>query len=128
MRPEHSTVFIVDDDHFWSELLAGILEDIGIDQIFTFSTSIDCLKNIHLNPDLIFTDYQMDELNGLELLKMIKMNNQDARVIFCTAHEDLSVACKAIKLGSMDYFLKSNLKRQVVENILRTVQSTAETI
>ncbi len=126
MRSALPTVFIVDDDHFWSELLAGILEDIGIDQIFTFSTSIDCLKSIHLDPDLIFTDYQMDELNGLELLKMIKMNNQDTRVIFCTAYEDLSVACKAIKFGSMDYFLKSNLNRQVVEKILRTVETAAD--
>ena len=125
MRSAHSTVFIVDDDHFWTELLAGILEEIGIHQIFTFSTSIDCLKNLHLAPDLIFTDYQMNELNGLELLKMIKINNQETRVIFCTAHEDLSVACKAIKFGSMDYFLKSNLNRHTIENILRTVQIAA---
>ncbi len=128
MRPTCTNVFIVDDDRFWSELLGGILTDMGVSQVSTFSTSEDCLKNLHLNPDLIFTDYQMEELNGLELLKMIKMNNHHSQVVFCTAHEDLSVACNAIKYGSMDYFLKSNLNRYVVEDILKSLRTTAETV
>ena len=128
MRPACTNVFIVDDDCFWSALLGGILADMGVPQVSTFSTSVDCLKNLHLKPDLIFTDYQMDELNGLELLKMIKMTNHQSRVVFCTAYEDLSVACNAIKYGSMDYFLKSNLNRYVVEDILKNIETTTQPV
>ena len=119
-----SKVFIVDDDEIWTELLKGFLKDMGLVAVKTFSTATDCLKNLHREPELIFLDYQMDDLNGLELLKQIKGNHDNARVVFCTAREDLALACTAIKLGSMDYMLKSNLSRNAIEEILKNVEES----
>jgi DNA-binding NtrC family response regulator len=124
MKQGFSNVFIVDDDDFWTELLKGTLNDMGVMSVKTFSTAIDCLKNLHKGPELIFLDYQMDDLNGLELLKQIKRNHYDARVIFCTAHENLALACSAIRFGSMDYILKSTLSRETIDDILKNVEES----
>ena len=110
--------FIVDDDPFWTAMLTQILKDLGYSNIVSFDNGSDCLKNLHLNPRLVFLDYQMEDMNGLEVLQKIKDYFPGIGVVFCTAHEDLGVAVTAMKHGSFEYLLKSNATKKEVEAIL----------
>lgn len=110
--------FIVDDDPFWTAMLSQILNDLGYDHIHTFENGKDCLENLHLNPNLIFLDYQMEDMDGLEVLQKIKEYFPGIGVVFCTAHEDLNVAVNAMKHGSFDYLLKSNANKKEVALII----------
>lgn len=110
--------FLVDDDPFWTAMLTQMLTDLGYDNIITFSNGKDCVDNLHLNPNLVFLDYQMENMNGLEVLQKVKNYYPGIGVIFCTAHEDLSVAVDAMKNGSFDYLLKSNATQKEVNDIL----------
>lgn len=116
--------FIVDDDPFWTVILTQMLIDLGYTNIITFENGAECLKNLHLNPNLIFLDYQMEEMDGIEVLQKIKEYFPRIGVVFCTAHEDLSVAVNAMKYGSFDYLLKSNATRKEVTAILREMKDT----
>jgi DNA-binding NtrC family response regulator len=113
--------FIVDDDPFWTAILTQILTDLGYENIVTFSNGKDCIDNLHLNPSLVFLDYQMEDLDGLEVLKKIKNYFPGIGVVFCTAHEDLSVAVSAMKNGSFDYLLKSNASKKEVASIVHSM-------
>ena len=104
--------FIVDDDPFWTAMLTQMLTDLGYENIVTFSNGKDCIDNLHLNPSLVFLDYQMEEMDGLEVLQQVKNYYPGIGVVFCTAHEDLSVAVNAMKFGSFDYLLKSNATKK----------------
>jgi len=113
-----SKTFIVDDDPFWTAMLTQILEDLDITNIDTFSNGEDCISNLGLNPGVIFLDYEMDDMNGLEALKKIKEYNAEIKVIFCTAHEDLAVAVDALQYGSFDYLLKENANKKQIKSLL----------
>ena len=115
------TTFIVDDDPFWTAMLSQLLTDLGYENIVTFSNGKDCLENLHLNPNLIFLDYQMENINGLEVLQKIKEYNKGIGVVFCTALEDLSVAVNAMKQGSFDYMLKSNATKKELTSIIESL-------
>lgn len=120
MKTQHiKRTFIVDDDPFWTALLSQILTDLGYENIICFSNGKDCIDQLHLNPNLVFLDYQMDDMDGLEVLQKVKAYYPGIGVIFCTALEDLSVAVSAMKYGSFDYLLKSNATKKEVESIIR---------
>lgn len=110
--------FIVDDDPFWTAMLTQMLTDMGYTNITCFENGADCLKNLHLNPKMVFLDYQMQDMNGVEVLQKIKSYYPGIGVVFCTAHEDLGVAVDAMKYGSFDYLLKSNATKKEVSDIL----------
>jgi DNA-binding NtrC family response regulator len=112
-------IFIVDDDQFWTSMLTQMLNDLGYTNIVTFSNGTDCIKNLHLNPAIVFLDYQMEDVNGLQVLPKIKDYFPRIGVVFCTAHEDLSVAVDAMKFGSFDYLLKANANSREVSSIIK---------
>ncbi len=99
-------------------MLTQILNDLGFTNITTFSSGAECFQNLHLNPELIFLDYQMEGMDGLTVLQKIKAYNSKISVVFCTAHEDLGVAIDALQYGSLDYLLKGNANRQEVASII----------
>ena len=115
---QNKRIFIIDDDPFWSATLSKMLKDLGYTNIVKYSNGTECVNNLHLNPALIFLDYQMEDMDGLEVLQKIKNYFPGIGVIFCTAHEDLSVAVDAMKNGSFDYLLKSNASKKEVANII----------
>ena len=102
-------IFVVDDDPSWLEVLNKMLGKIGYDNIRSFTTGIECLQNLQQNPKVIFLDYQMDGMNGLQILWEIKKYNPFINVIFCTAHNNLELAVNAMKYGSAEFILKENI-------------------
>lgn len=115
-------IFIVDDDPFWTALLQQILTDQGYQNITCFTNGKDCLEHLDSHSCIIFLDYQMEEVNGIEVLKSIKAKNANNQVLFCTGYEDLSVAIEAIEYGSKDYLLKSNVSGESVQRLLQGIQ------
>lgn len=120
---KHLPAFIVDDDPFWTEVLRQILAKIGFTKIHSFEDGESCLKNIHLNPGMIFLDYQMENSNGLDILKEVKGYYPGIEVVFCTAMENLEVAIAAMEYGSVEYLLKSNVTEELVVEIVSNSQT-----
>ena len=112
-------LFIVDDDPFWTGILLNMLTMIGCTDIETFDNGKDCIKNMHLNPATIFLDYQMEGLDGIEVLSELKKHDATTNVIFATAHENLEVAMTALQNGSNDYILKTNVTKNDLHRIVQ---------
>lgn len=116
--------FIVDDDPFWTAILQQLLEGLGFAKISTFESGEACIDNIHLNPGLIFLDYQMGKSNGLDVLQQVKAYYPGIEVVFCTALEDLQVAISAIEFGSTEYLLKANATEEQISEIIENFQKS----
>ncbi len=112
-------IFIVDDNTYWREILKEMLSQLGYSDIHLFSNGFECLQNLHINPDLIFLDYQMEEENGIEVLKKIKSFSSQVSVIFCTGNEDLSIAMTAFQEGTQEYLLKENCTPKELGNMIK---------
>ncbi|MBT8219534.1 MAG: response regulator [Bacteroidia bacterium] len=118
-----SRIFLVDDDPFWTAMLYKMLVDLGYQNICSFSCGTDFLQSLHLNPDIIFLDYQMEDMDGIEVLVRTKQENPEINIIFCTGYEDLNIAVHAIEFGSSEYLLKNNVDLQSLHATLNGIST-----
>jgi len=65
---------------------------------------IDIIKNGGI--DLVFTDFRMSGMNGLQVVKDIKQFNPEIPVVVMTAYNDTEDAVKVMKEGAFDYLSK----------------------
>jgi DNA-binding NtrC family response regulator len=116
-------VFIVDDDIFCLTLYNQFLQNLGYTNVTSFTGGDECLDHMNAFPELIFLDYNMEGLNGVDVLKQIKKNNPSVIVFIITGKEDPIVAAEAIKYGAMDYVVKSSLSPDKMKAIMQKVEN-----
>lgn len=64
-------------------------------------------------PDVVFTDIYMQEMNGIELMKIARSEGSDSEFIVVSGYSDFSYAQEAIKYGIFYYLLKPIEKKEV---------------
>lgn len=115
--------FVVDDDIFCANIYEQYLKNLNYTDITYYSNGIDCLNNIHSNPDIIFLDYNMEDMNGFEVLKKIKRYNPNIYVVMVSAQENINTAVDALKYGAFDYIIKDNTVCEkmtlIISNIIK---------
>ncbi|HEU5099756.1 MAG TPA: HD domain-containing phosphohydrolase [Roseiflexaceae bacterium] len=72
--------------------------------------------------DLVFTDLQMPEMGGIELLHRLRQDYPEIDSIVFTAHATVETAREALKLGAFDYLTKP----VTVDDLERTVRRAME--
>lgn len=80
---------------------------------------LEAVRKYH--PDLLICDIRMPKMDGIEMLKELRAEENDVSVIFLTAYSEFSYAQSAIKLFASDYLLKpfgDGELEQAVENAL----------
>ena len=115
---EHKTaqkIFIVDDEPYCLHLLEQYLSNLGYKEVHSFSNSADCLNRLTDEPDFIFLDYNMDNLNGIDLLKKIKRFNPNIIVLFVSSQEKIGIAVDALKFGALDYIIKEDMSEDRIK-------------
>lgn len=99
-------ILLVDDD---PEVLS-MLELAFSATPYQIRSSTDPVKAYHLieneHFDIVITDIQMPQLDGLSLLKKIKNFNGMIQVIVITAHMTISNTLNAFRYGAVDIFFK----------------------
>ena len=77
--------------------------------------ALDLLKQKSF--DIVFTDFKMPELDGLELLTAIKEYRPETEVIIITGHGTMESAIQAMRVGSYDY-LQKPFKLEILKFII----------
>lgn len=120
-----ANIFLVDDDALCLNLYQQFLKQLGYTNVRLFDNGNDCLESLDtLQPDIIFLDYNMDDLNGIDVLKQIKKFNPAITVLFISGQEDIEVAVNAMRQGAMDYIVKSSLNTEKMRTIMERIEST----
>jgi len=99
-------ILVVDDDKFVREILAEAINQpiYHVSMADSGEQAIQILKKEKF--DLVLSDLKMKKIDGLELLKFIKISYPDTAVVIITAYGTVDTAVKALKLGAYDYILK----------------------
>jgi DNA-binding NtrC family response regulator len=106
-KPELS-FFIVDDDPIYNSFIKNYLESKGFTNLRMFFDGSSCIERLYQLPDIIILDFQMGELNGLDVLKQIREFDPDINVIFLSGQKNVDVAVNSLKYGSIDYIIKDD--------------------
>ena len=99
-------ILFVDDDRAILELVHEYLNELGYRIQVTDNgvKALDLIKD--QNFDIVFTDFKMPDIDGLELLAAIKEYRPETEVIIITGHGSMESAITAMKSGSYDYLQK----------------------
>ncbi len=121
MRSEikRQKVLIVDDITKNIQLVANFLKQAGYEINFAISGKT-ALKHIEKEKfDLILLDIMMPEMDGFEVCKILKSNDEtkDIPIIFLTAKTDIESITKAFKLGGIDYITKPFNKAELLARV-----------
>jgi two-component system, response regulator RpfG len=105
-----NTVFIVDDQATSRVIMEGIAKTIDDNiEVISFDNAAAALKESESNePDLILTDYQMPNMDGVEFIEKIRKNSnfKDIPIVIITALEDKNALYKALEAGATDFLVK----------------------
>ena len=101
-------IFVVEDDPFTCLLYKKHLKNLGFGKINHFFSGIDCLNNLHISPEIVLLDHDMDEITGFEILLKLKRHNPDIAVIMVSGQEKILTAVDALKYGAFDYIIKGD--------------------
>lgn len=75
-----------------------------------------------VQPDVVITDIQMPEMNGIELLGHIRHQYEHMKVIILSCHNEFDYVQQALKLGAIDYILKLSVQPDELATILVNIQ------
>ena len=99
-------LLIVDDEIDVREFAKRFFVKRKID-VFTASGGLDALKIIAQDePDLVLLDVQMEEFSGIEVLKKLREDQNNIKVIMVTGAEDPAIIDEANSLGAKGYIHK----------------------
>lgn len=122
------SIFLVDDDPLCLTLYMQFLKNAGYNDVELFETGADCLDGlVEHEPDIIFLDYNMEGMNGLDVLKKIKEFDPNIIVLFISGQEDIEVAINVMKHGAIDYIIKSSLNPEKMKSIMDKIEELKPT-
>ncbi len=102
----NARILIVDDEATIRDTLCTVLKEEGFSAESAENGKIALQKIRRNNYDLVITDLRMPEMDGLDLLKAVKLNSPQTSVIIITAYGSMESAIEALRLGAFDYLIK----------------------
>lgn len=116
-------ILVVDDEDTIRSCLKEALEAEG-HKVYTSEDGGNSLRlTKELIPDLVILDLKMPGMNGLDLLREIKLHDQNILVILLTGHASVDSAVSAMKAGAFDY-LEKPFKMEHIKVVVDKALST----
>jgi Response regulator containing a CheY-like receiver domain and an HTH DNA-binding domain len=110
---------LADDHLLMREGIRKLLEFDGtIKVVEEASDGEECIEKIKVSePEVLLLDINMPKKNGIEVLKIIKDEKIDVKVLILTVHNEIEYLIKAVDIGVDGYILKdsesSELKKAI---------------
>ena len=108
---ERVRFMVVDDNAHMINIVKTILRGFGATQIFEAKDAVDAFHRLkHDSIDLVITDYQMEVLDGIEFIKLIRNSsdspNRYVPIIMLTAHSERSRVTQSRDVGANEFCCK----------------------
>ena len=121
------TALVVDDSAMDQKLIGGILQRRTNCEVTFASNGSEAMSCIQDRPiDVVLTDLQMPEMDGLNLVQAIRIQYADLPVILITGQGSEDLATEALERGAASYVPKSRLAEMLadtVEDVLAVVRA-----
>jgi DNA-binding NtrC family response regulator len=118
-------IFCVEDDEFYAAMLHHKLSLNPDYKVSTFKDAKSLLEKINDFPDIVTLDYQLPDMDGAELLKVIRQKSPNTKVIVLSSQSSVSVASELFKLGAYDYIVKDET---ALERLWQSAQNSSSNI
>lgn len=118
-------VLIVDDEYYSRKGLIRVIpwNDLNCSVVGDCENAIEVFQFLNNNEvDLIITDINMPEIDGIEMAKKIAKTNDKIKFIVITGFDKFKYAQGAVKINAVDFILKPIDIEEMKEGILKVVK------
>jgi two-component system, NtrC family, response regulator AtoC len=118
-----ASVLIADDEALIRQSVKALLVDEGFEVQAAASGAEAWTRFQEARPDVVLLDLVLGDADGLDLLRRMKQEAPDTKVILISAHGSIESAVTAMKLGGYDFIKKPFELEEIVAavgNALRT--------
>jgi DNA-binding response OmpR family regulator len=106
MAPAASKVLIIEDDRKMSDALVSGIRSAGY-EVLAASSAEEGFFMVHSGqPDLLLLDLTLPHRNGLDVLRQIRKEGLDLRVLILTSHNTVDDRVEGLRSGADDYLGK----------------------
>nr|WP_320016691.1 response regulator [uncultured Desulfobacter sp.] len=113
----HTRLLIVDDEKGFVDVLTNRLSRRGIDvtKAYSGAEALRALRDARF--DAMVLDLKMEDMDGIEVLKIVRKMAPDLPVILLTGHGSRTAAENGMTLGAFDYLTKPCELKELMEKI-----------
>ena len=129
-KNDTKTIMVVDPDEDFLGWADKHLRTPNTDVICINNSKVALEKYLEKHPDLLITELFVKPLQGMDLIKKVRLNDPNAQVILTTAFPPSSAVIEAMRLGAYDVLRKESLPydlRPVVEEALKAGEEIKST-
>jgi two-component system response regulator YesN len=115
-------LLIVEDEATIREGLIDMIdwEKYGIEICSTSKDGLEGYQSfMYHKPDILLTDINMPQMDGIELIKKAKESAIDFEAILLSGFNEFNYAKEGIKLGALEYLLKPCLPDEILKTVLK---------
>lgn len=119
-------ILLLDDNNMALEALKQTIpwNELGLELVGSaYNGREGCEMIDRHHPDIILTDIQMPDMDGLTMIELKQEALTASRVIFITAYEKFEYASRAIKLAAFDFILKPAEDEEICRVLRRAINS-----
>jgi two-component system NtrC family response regulator len=117
-----TTVLIIDDEKKLSGLLSRIIELEGF-RVLQAATGKEGLKTLEQEDVLVvISDVKLPDINGVELVKLIKEKKPYVEVINLTAYGTIADGVQSVKNGAFNYITKGDDNDKIIPLVYQAVE------
>jgi len=111
-------LLLIDDEKDFVNILSKRIQrrNIDVTKAFSGAQAIQALRGREF--DVAVLDLKMEDMDGIEVLKMLKIMDSKLAVIMLTGHGSAEAAEQGIKLGAFDYLTKPCELEELLEKIM----------
>ncbi|MDP3025634.1 MAG: response regulator [candidate division Zixibacteria bacterium] len=118
---DRKNVLVIDDEPIVLDSCRRILHDEGF-EVNGVMDGREGLKKIEEDKyDAVLVDWKLPEIDGMEVLRIIKKNHPDIIVVMITGYPSVESAVKAMKLGVSDYVSKPFTPEELKEALVNAL-------
>ena len=130
-RKEIYRLLIADDEYWVRDELSDMLEweRYGISFLAPAEDGEKAWETVEKEkPDILITDVNMPFINGVELVKKVKVHYPDIVVIMLSGYNDFEYVKESLLAGAMDYIMKPISKMQMIQVLTKALDHINEQI
>ncbi|GIF49141.1 LuxR family two component transcriptional regulator [Asanoa ferruginea] len=119
-------VMVVDDHPMWRSGVARDLAEAGYDVVATIGEGQQAVRIAGATrPDVVVLDLQLPDISGVEVIRGLRANLPEVRVLMLSASGEQQSVLDAVKAGAAGYLLKSAAPEEFLAAVARTAAGEA---
>lgn len=119
-------ILVIDDDQDICFLLNRFLSKHKFDVETAFSGKGGLVKYEEFKPDLVLCDFRLEDSDGIEIMKLLKLKQATLPVIIMSGYADIKNVVRSIKIGAFDYISKPLVTDEVLKIIHKALTDSED--